>query len=110
MLRKAIEQNIDYNKQEYKPDELQQKEKSLLKLLHDFPQAVQQAADNYSPAMIANYCYDLAREYNQFYHEHQILKEPDIIVRNFRLGLSEFVACTLKTATGLLGIEVPERM
>ena len=89
---------------------LEAKERNLLKLLHDYPQTVQQAAENLSPALIANFAYDLAKEYNQFYHEHQILKEPDEPVRNFRLGLSAFVGQTIQSAMGMLGIEVPERM
>ena len=92
------------------PQSIEPKEKNLLKILHDYPQVIQIAAENLSPAMIANYVYDLAKEYNQFYHQHQILREEDSSVRNFRIQLSEFVANTIKSATGLLGIEVPERM
>ncbi len=110
VMRKASEQNIVYRQPAKVSIALEAKERNLLKLLHDYPQTVQQAAENLSPALIANFAYDLAKEYNQFYHEHQILKEPDEPVRNFRLGLSAFVGQTIQSAMGMLGIEVPERM
>ena len=109
VLRKANDQKINYRSADLS-EHLESKEKNLLKLLHDYPQTIQQAAENLSPALIANYTYELAKEFNQFYHEHQILKETDVSVRNFRLGLSEHVGNTIKSATGLLGIEVPDRM
>ena len=71
---------------------------------------VKEAARSYSPALIANYCYDLAKEYNQFYHDYPILKEEDTARRNLRLLLSYTVARTLKSAASLLGMEMPERM
>ncbi len=110
VLRKANEQSIQYKDTGNHPDQLEEKERNLLKLLYEYPKSIQQAAQNLSPALIANFAYDLAKEYNQFYHELQILKEPDAAKRNFRLMLSGFVAATLKSATGLLGIDVPERM
>lgn len=110
VMRKASEQNIVYRQPAEVSIALEPQERNLLKLLHDYPQTVQQAAENLSPALIANFVYDLAKEYNQFYHEHQILKEPDEPVRNFRLSLSAFVGQTINSAMGLLGIEVPERM
>jgi arginyl-tRNA synthetase len=110
VLRKAAGQKIDYIKEDHLPAELDEKEHSLLKLLHDYPQVIGQATAGMSPALIANFVYDLAKEYNQFYHELPMLKEPDKTKRNFRLGLSEFVGNTIKSAMALLGIEVPERM
>ena len=89
---------------------LHKKEKSLLKVLHDFPQVVQLAGDTFSPAQVANYAFELAKEYNQFYHELSILKEPNQDVKIFRLGLSQFTARTLSAAMGLLGIQLPQRM
>ena len=86
------------------------KETSLIQKLADFTIAVSDAGRNYSPALIANYVYDLAKEYNQFYHDYSILKEPDEMVRAFRLLLSETVADVIKRGMGLLGIEVPDRM
>jgi len=89
---------------------LKKKEKSLLRLLYDFPQAVSSAAATYSPAQMANYSYELAREYNQLYHDLSILKEEDTAKRDFRLLLSDFTSQVLRSAMGLLGIQLPERM
>jgi len=86
------------------------KEKEILKLLYEFPAAVSEAGKNLSPAVIANYCYELAREYNQFYHEIPVLREPDIEKVRFRLALTEFTGNVIKRGMGLLGIQVPEKM
>ena len=86
------------------------KETSIIQRLADFTAAVSDAGRNYSPALIANYVYDLAKEYNQFYHDCSILKEQDDKVRAMRLLLSETVAAVIKRGMGLLGIEMPERM
>lgn len=86
------------------------KEATLIRKLDDFRNVVADAGENYSPALIANYCYDLAKEYNQFYHDFSILKEENKGVRNLRLLISEVTARTLRTGMGLLGIEMPERM
>jgi arginyl-tRNA synthetase len=85
-------------------------EKDILKLLHEFPDTVNEAARNLSPAVIANYCYLLAREYNQFYQEIPVLKETDEHLRGFRLGLSQFTGEVIRKGMGLLGIAVPEKM
>jgi arginyl-tRNA synthetase len=90
--------------------ELHPKEKNILKILYDFPAAVAEAGINLSPAIIANYCYELAREYNQFYQEVPVLREPDQNILRFRLGLSEFTGNVIKRGVGLLGIMVPEKM
>ena len=108
LLRKAAEAGIDYNANyEAEPNE---KEISLIQKIADFPQVVAEAGRTYSPALIANYVYDLVKEYNQFYHDYSILREENEVVRNFRLKLSEVTCDTVRRATGLLGIEVPERM
>lgn len=86
------------------------KETAVIKLLNDFPALVQEAAKELSPALIANYCYELAREYNQFYHDFTILGEEDRSLRNFRLKLSEQTGRVLESGMWLLGIEAPERM
>ncbi len=86
------------------------KEIVLIKLLRKFPQIISEAATSYSPAILANYCYELAREYNQFYHDYSILGEEDMSIRNLRLVLSEVTSRILYTGMGLLGIEMPERM
>ena len=69
-----------------------------------------EAGRRYSPALVANYCYELAKEYNQFYHDYSILREEDAGVRALRLMLSDATARVLRTGTGLLGMEMPERM
>lgn len=110
VLRKAEEQNISYVNLNFASTIFEKKEKSLLMLLHDFPQVLKNAGKDMSPAQIANYSFDLAKEFNQFYHELSILKEPDKNKKIFRLALAAFTANTLKTAMGLLGINLPERM
>ncbi len=86
------------------------RERNLLRSIYEFPQIILQAAQELSPALIANYTYELCKEYNQFYHEHSVLNEPDELVSDFRIKLSEFTAQTIKNAMALLGIDVPERM
>jgi arginyl-tRNA synthetase len=82
----------------------------LLKLLVDFPSVVRAAGDNFSPALIAQYAYDIAKAYNGYYHDNSILREERENVRNMRIMLSAEVARTLLRGMGLLGIELPERM
>jgi arginyl-tRNA synthetase len=86
------------------------KERALLRLLHGFPAIVEEAGAGFSPALIANYAYELAREFNQYYQEVPILRESDPALISFRLNLSGFAGKVIKTAMGLLGIDVPERM
>jgi arginyl-tRNA synthetase len=86
------------------------KEIEIIKLFRKFPETVSAAAKGYSPALIANYCYDLSKEYNQFYHDFTILGESDEALRNFRLVLSAVTSEILSTGMFLLGIEMPERM
>jgi arginyl-tRNA synthetase len=90
--------------------QLLSKEKEILKLLYDFPAVVEEAGNNLSPALIASFCYDLAKEYNQFYQEIPVLKEPVPEKIRFRLGLSAFTADVISRGMGLLGIAVPEKM
>ena len=78
--------------------------------LAEYADVVADAARDFSPALIANYVYELVKEYNQFYHEHSILKEEDETKRSFRLALSEVIARTIAAGSALLGIEMPERM
>ncbi|KPM31454.1 Arginine-tRNA ligase [Croceitalea dokdonensis DOKDO 023] len=89
---------------------LHPKEKELLKQVQLFPETVQLAAGNYSPALIANYTYDLVKEFNSFYQQVSILGEEDMLKRDFRVCLSQKVGEVIKTAFGLLGVAVPERM
>ena len=90
--------------------DLSTKEEALVQKLAEFPAVVQQAGKDYSPSTIANYCYELTKEYNQFYHDFSILREEDAAKRAFRLVLSRNVAKVVRQGMGLLGIEMPERM
>lgn len=110
VYRKAQEMGIHKQEQANTTIKLTDKEQELLKLLYDFPSVVEEAGTNYSPALIANYIFELAKEYNQFYHDHPILKESDLSLQAIRLILSENVGKILKTGAGLLGMNVPERM
>jgi arginyl-tRNA synthetase len=92
------------------PSSILSQEKEILRLLYQFPSVVGQAAEDYSPATIANYVYDLSKEYNQFYQEIPVLKEEDKNAMLLRLRLSYFTGTVIKRAMWLLGIEVPERM
>lgn len=109
VIRKALEQNII--KQEIQLEtNLEDKENSLIQILSEFSATLQEASDTYNPALIANYTYELAKEYNQFYHDYSILKEEDVDKRNIRLILSANVGNVIKSAMSLLGIDVPDRM
>ena len=90
--------------------ELSDKEISLIQHLQGFQAAVKQAGADYNPSCIANYCYELVKEYNQFYHDFSVLREEDEKKRLFRIALSAAVSQVVKNGMGLLGIEVPERM
>ena len=110
VLNKAKEQKIEKNDSVSSNITVSEKEINLIKLIFDYPSIINEAADNYSPALIANYIYDLAKEFNQFYHDYTILKETDNNIRNFRLLLSDMVGNIIKSSMSLLGINVPERM
>jgi arginyl-tRNA synthetase len=105
ILRKAGNFNASIGEIELHP-----KERDLLKLIYDFQQTVIDAGNNYSPALIANYVYDLAKEFNQFYHDCQILKEENQNIKLFRLQLIKFIAQIIKASMDLLGAKVPEQM
>jgi len=92
------------------PVSITNKEISLIHAIYNFPKIVSAAAETYSPALIANYVYELAKEYNQFYHDYPILKEANTDVRAFRILLSKHTAQVIRTGLDLLGIESPERM
>ena len=106
--RKAAEAGVDMSKAN--PESISEKECAIIRMLNDFPAIVEQAGKDYSPSGIANYAYDLAKEYNQFYHDFRILREEDEAAKAFRVLLTSNVGKVIKTAMGLLGIEVPERM
>lgn len=109
VLRKAAEQGISLAELN-KDIELKEKEVSLIQALAAFPAVVAQAGKEYSPSLIANYTYELVKEYNQFYHDFSILKEENADLKNMRLVLSANVAKVIKAAMSLLGIQVPTKM
>ena len=109
VLRKAAEQGIALAELN-KDIELKEKEVSLIQALAAFPAVVAQAGKEYSPSLIANYTYELVKEYNQFYHDFSILKEENADLKNMRLVLSANVAKVIKAAMSLLGIQVPTKM
>ena len=108
VLRKAEEEKLEVKS--YSDVTPGEREIALIQALSDFPSVVQNAGQTYSPALIANYVYDLVKIYNQFYHDCSILKEEDAAVRSMRLELSRQTSRVIKTGMGLLGIDVPERM
>lgn len=89
---------------------ISEKEENLIQMIADYAEIVKEAGKLYSPACVANYIYDLVKEYNQFYHDFSILREENPELKNFRLVLSANVAKIVKSGMDLLGIEVPERM
>ena len=110
ILRKAQAEGIEIPAQLPVSAELSDKEISLIQHLNAFTAAVRQAGTDYNPSCIANYCYELVKEYNQFYHDFSVLKEEDQNKKLVRLALSQAVSQVVKNGLGLLGIEVPERM
>ena len=110
VLRKAAESNFAASASEDVAEKLSEKEQYLIRLLTKYPNIVAEAGTEFSPSVVANYVYDLAKEYNQFYHAHSILKENNSDIRGFRLSLSLLTARILKSGMYLLGIEVPDRM
>jgi len=109
VLRKAVDSGIDIPM--VAPSiNCNAKEIELVKAVNRFQFVVKEAGDNHSPAIVANYVYDLVKEFNQFYHDYSIMNEPDETTRSFRLVLARTVGQTIKNGFSLLGIEVPERM
>ena len=106
--RKAAEAGVSTDAA--KPGSISEKECAIIRMLNDFPAVVKQAGTDYSPSGIANYAYELAKEYNQFYHDFSILKEENEATKAFRILLTHNVGKVIKCAMSLLGIEVPERM
>ena len=112
IVRKAAEQGIDCTAQQPLSASmaLADKERVVVKCLHDMPGVVASAAENFSPAMVANYAYELAKNFNSFYQDTPILRETDAALKTFRVQLCAVVAQALKNTMRILGIEVPERM
>ncbi|MBR4810624.1 MAG: arginine--tRNA ligase [Bacteroidaceae bacterium] len=112
IMRKAAEEGIKLESNLYADEKslISEKEIGLIQMLNGFHDVVPQAADDYNPSVIANYSYDLAKEFNQFYHDFSIMHEPSRELKLFRLVLAQNVGKIIKLGMGLLGIEVPERM
>ena len=110
LLKKAEQTGIVANSAGAADFQLSKKETGVSALLHEFPQVVAEAGKTCSPAIIANLIYELAREYNQFYHDHPVLKEENCDIRNYRIHLSTLTGEVIKKGMALLGIEVPDRM
>ena len=100
MKKRVVKNSLDINK----------KEKSIIKRLSAFPYILKEAGTTLSPSLIANYCYDLTKEFNQFYHDYTILGETDEQKRDFRIELSLQTGNMIKNGMWLLGIDLPERM
>ena len=109
ILRKAVEMGIELTDVDTSV-ELSGKEQDLVKSIAKLPEVVAEAGRMYSPALLANYAYELAKEFNQFYHDFTILKEENVAVRNVRLQLAKQSGQAIKNALALLGMEMPERM
>lgn len=111
ILRKAASNGIGYGASSVRPDTgLSAKEVRIIKILNLFPEKISEAGDAHSPAVIANYAYELAKEFNQYYHDTPILKETDKALLEYRLELIEVIARVLVKAMSILGIKLPERM
>jgi arginyl-tRNA synthetase len=110
VIRKADDQGIEVTENLSNSISLSEKEEGLVQLLSEFDRIVKQAGTEYNVSLIANYIYDLAKEYNQFYHDFTILREENSQLRDFRLLLSRNVALTIKKGMALFGIDVPDRM
>ena len=109
VLRKASDAGIEIPAQ-ITDIEMNEKESALIKILVTFPEVVNEAGTNHSPALVANFVYELVKEFNQYYHDFTIMNEPDEEIRKFRLLLAKTIGKTIKNCFSLLGIEVPERM
>ena len=111
ILRKADEQGIAHSAACVTPDaELSAKEVRIIKILNQFPEKISEAGEAHSPALVANYAYELAKEFNQYYHDTPILREENKALLSYRLVLLETIAKVLVKAMGILGINLPERM
>lgn len=109
LIRKAKEQGISLAQLD-RSLEVSDKEKFLIQQIYRFADVLREASATFSPALVANYCYDLAKEFNHFYHEFPILREENATLRNFRLTLCQTISERLVQGMGLLGIEMPEKM
>lgn len=111
ILRKADQIGVDYSTSVYESlHNLEDAERDLIVVLNDFEKKIRQAGEEFSPSQIAQYLFDLAKEYNRFYAELSIFNESDQKIQSFRIALSAMTAKTIKAGMKLLGINVPDRM
>ncbi len=110
VIKKGEESGIKWHDSDLSGVIPNQKEINVIKLINEFPEIVSEASKELSPALVANFCYDIAKEFNQFYHDFSILGEENHSMRDFRLCLSEMTGRVIKNGLWLLGVEVPERM
>ncbi len=110
LIKKAKDKGKDIPDLISQKAKISPKELQIIKLIHKYPEVLAEAANHFSPATVANYVYELAKEYNQFYHDHPILSEENLIISQFRLLLSQQVGKIIQSGMDLLGIDVPERM
>ncbi len=110
LMRKAKDNNIEIPESVNEKTEISAKELQLIKFIHKYPEILAEASENHTPALVANYVYDLVKEYNQFYHDHPIVSESDSEKRLFRLHLSVQVSKIIQSGMSLLGISMPSRM
>ena len=109
-MRKAAEQGIQEFNGAAAAIKLNEKEVTLIQKMNDYAAVVEQAGKDYSPSGIANYCYELTKEFNQWYHDYSVLNADDELTKQTRLLIAKNVAKIIKNGMRLLGIEVPERM
>jgi len=110
VLRKGVDAGLKVPEQVASEAPIDEKEKQIIKLLFKYPSVVRDAGETLNPALIANYIYEIAKEFNQFYHDYPILKEENTSLRDFRLVIAKVTGEVIQSALTLLGIEVPERM
>jgi arginyl-tRNA synthetase len=110
IFRRAQETGVDMGFTSFFKQNPNEKELFLIRMIYEYPSIIREAGLSLSPALIANYLYELAREYNQFYHDSPILREQNESIRSLRLNISFLIARILKSGMRLLGIDVPERM
>ena len=111
-IKSVLRKGGDLKKQNdlFSDYQISEAEKSLIKLVYQYPTIVKDAGDTYSPALVAGYCYDLAKAYNHFYHDHVVVDQENLTTTSFRLHLSELTSIVLQKCMAMLGINVPERM
>jgi arginyl-tRNA synthetase len=109
-MRKAEQVSMNVNQMTINKSNLSKEEKKLLKVIYEYPVAINKAAEQLDPAQVANYVYEVAKGYNQFYHDHVIIRAEDPEVSQFRLNLSRLAASVIAECLRLLGINAPERM